>query len=118
MTKTVTIDWKGGSRRIELQNPGKMKRLHHIATAPTPLKMSPKALAWMNTTILLGSELDMDTIESMRFTDGLGLLSEVLGHWGEQGDEQDDETTDGDVQEALDGIELDDQGAVSLEDMQ
>jgi len=121
MTRTITIDWKGGSRRIELRDPGEMKRMHHLATAPTPMKLSPASLAWINTTIKLGSELDIDTIEEMFLVDGINLLSEVLAYWRTLYDESPAGNTDngGEGQTAeFEGIELNEQGAVDLEEMQ
>lgn len=120
MTKTITIDWKGGSRRIELRDPGEMKRMHHLATAPTPMKLSPASLAWINTTIKLGSELDIDTIEEMFLVDGINLLAEVLDYWRTLHDGNLAEDTDkvGEEEELeFEGVELNEEGAVDLEEM-
>jgi len=121
VTKTITTDWKGGSRRIKLRDPGEMKRMHHLATAPTPMKLSPAALAWINTTIKLGSELEIDTIEEMFFVDGINLLSEVLNYWQtlQDGSLTDDTDKVGKgEQPEFEGIELNEEGAVDLEEMQ
>lgn len=118
MTKTITIDWKGGSRRIELQDPGKMKRLHHLATAPTPLQMDPKSLGWINATLVIGTDLGRDKVESMKVSGGFDLLGEVMGYWKGLRDGAAETDSDKGGESPLEGIELDDQGAVDLGDMQ
>jgi len=120
MTKTITTDWKSGSRRVELQYPGDATVNEHTSLAPKPFKMSPRSFVWMHTTIELGSELEEDTINEMYFSDGLNLLSEVLGYWSDRRGGDEEETTDNGGGETLefDGIELNEDGAVDLEDME
>lgn len=119
MTRTITTDWKGGSRRIELQYPGDATVEQHVSSASKPFRMSPESFVWMHAAIELGSELEKDTINEMYFSDGLTLLSEVLGYWSELHDEGDEDTdkADGKTLE-FDGIELNEDGAVDLEDME
>lgn len=119
MTKTIKTDWKGGSRRIELRYPGDAVVKEHTSLAPKPFKMAPRSFVWMHTAIELGSELEEDIINEMYFSDGLGLLGEVLGYWSERRSEggEDTDKADGEALD-FDGIELNEDGAVDLEDME
>lgn len=118
MSKTITIDWKGGSRRIELQDPGEARRLKQLTLIPSPLAMTPASLAWINSTLVVGSELSKDEVESMPISDGFGLLSSVMNYWTDLKDEANAESdSDKPAVPELEGIELDDQGAVDVEDM-
>lgn len=120
MTKTIKTDWKGSSRRIKLRDPGEKQRLHHLTAAPNPLKMSPSTLAWINATITMGSELEMESVESMYITDGIHLLSEVIGYWKELQDEESESSDKGVTEEEteFEGIDLNEDGAVDLDEMQ
>lgn len=112
MTKTISIDWKGGSRRIVLQEPEKRLKMHILATAPMPLQMTPEALGWMNRVMVEGTDLNREQVESMHMTDGLGLLNDVLSYWQTES-ENSDKVAEVDVK----GLELNEEGAVDLEDM-
>lgn len=119
MTKTITTDWKSGSRRIELQYPGDEVVSRHTSSVPKPFRMSPRTFVWMYATIELGSELEKDTIKEMYFSDGLTLLAEVLGYWSERRSDEEENTDKGDGGALeFDGIELNEDGAVDLEDME
>lgn len=121
MTKEITIDWRGGKRRIELKQPGEKVAMHHMATAPTPLEMSPKSLGWINRTINLGTSLSINQIENLTINDGYNLLTEILTYWEESGtfevgETEETEEKDG-IQEQLEAIDLNDDGSVDVEDM-
>lgn len=112
MTKETTIDWKGGSRRIVLQEPRKQLKMHILATAPMPLQMTPESLGWMNRVMVEGTDLSKQQVESMHMTDGLGLLNDVLSYWQTESEDS-DKVAEVDVE----GLELNEDGAVELEDM-
>jgi hypothetical protein len=121
MSKETTIDWKGGKRRIELRIPDEKVRMHIMATAPTPLQMNPTSLGWINRVLVEGSSLNRATVESMQMDDGIGLLGEVIAYWGESEganlNKEMEEDSDKVAGVNVEGLELDDQGAVDLEDM-
>ena len=124
MTKEITINWKSGTRRIELKIPGEKEAIHHMATAPTPLRMSPKSLGWINRTLALGTSLSVNQIEEMTVNNGYNLVTEVLAYWqeneafeiGEAEEAKETEEKDG-IQEQLEAIDLNDDGSVDVEDM-
>jgi hypothetical protein len=50
----------------------------------------------------------------MTMAQGIGVVGEVLGYWSEKSNQDSDS---GRVEEKVNGIEIDEQGAVGLEDM-
>lgn len=88
--------------------------MHQFAHAPDPLVMDPETLAWINATLTMGTELNRAEVEAMYYNDGANLLSTVINYWCELAET--DDTEKGAEQESID-FDLDDQGAVDLEDM-
>lgn len=121
MTKKTTINWKGGKKRIELKIPDKKVRMHIMATAPTPLQMNPTSLGWINRVLVEGSSLNKKAVEAMHMDDGMGLLGEIIAYWGKSeeanlnGEIEEDSDKVGGVN--VEGLELNEDGAVELEDM-
>lgn len=127
MTKTVTISDNRNTKQVELHDPGEKQRERHLIAGPNTLKMSPKHLAWLNSANSKGSELDMDEVADLSVSMGYSLFTEVTDYWMElrngntnsDTNKIEDELGDTDDEEKeFSGIELDDQGAVDLEDMQ
>lgn len=119
MTKEITIDHKGGSRRVELQRPPEKKMIHRLAIAPAPIRMDFESLDWIVGTLAMGTDIPRNTIENMDITVGYPLFNEVIGYWrdGLDGELASDDD-DSDLSDKIKGIELNNDGAVNLEDME
>lgn len=77
--------------------------------------MTPKSLSWMNSTLVLGSELDKSGVEALTIENGFELLKEILDYWTEETEELGRDSEKGES-DSLRGFELNDEGAVDLED--
>jgi hypothetical protein len=115
MGKTITIDYKGGSRRVELQRPPEKKMIYRLAMAPVPIRMDYESLDWIIGTLAMGTDIPREQIEDMDITAGYPLFNDVINYWREVVDPDYD---DSQVQELIEGMELNKDGSVDLEEMQ
>jgi len=113
MTKEITIDWKGGSRRIELREPDEVTKMHIWATAPVPLSMDLHSFQWIQRLILKGTGISQEELADLEMSDGIDLMKAVMDYW----DDPHSDDTDKVGEEQID-LSINENGAVDLEDMQ